>query len=442
MYFVYKLMNYRKEVLYVGKTNKLTRRINQHLEKRNKGTAEIADEIKYVEYIVLENELEMSLYEIYYINKYSPLFNTLDNYLEPICDFNIKNKKWINYSDKVNLLDAMNLDMDYLLDNNFYYINNSIYDVLGGFIFSVNEYWSCLDKIKTNNLHLFFNERINNGLFINNEYKKQEKINIYLVGALYDTDFVKMGFSIDDTIERPSSDKNIKYVKQYITSFNKKDFLYITPLLNYLNNDCKNNDVLENEINLMDLSIKIANKYINIINNEVNYIKLKYNFFSNINNYISSNDNLKCNNSLNETIKNNLLYSKYRNYLKKIMSKKMNFFNSTQDIVASFFNKEIYYFNFCLNNEELEYISKIEQEHNVIIIYCIKELNDKDLIYHLIYIENNITEINEFINYIKKINNNINLNYLSFDINSKTLNKNTNSFKILEEGLVFDKLFK
>ena len=74
-YYIYKLLNDSNDVLYVGKTKNLIKRITQHF---NKGHLNIDcyNNTKKILYCCLENQTDMDVYEIYYINIYSPLYNS------------------------------------------------------------------------------------------------------------------------------------------------------------------------------------------------------------------------------------------------------------------------------------------------------------------------------------------------------------------------------
>lgn len=70
--YVYIFYN-NNDVLYVGKTHNLHRRIIQH---KDKWWFAMANRIKYAEF---SNKTDMDIYEIYYINKLKPVYNKEDN---------------------------------------------------------------------------------------------------------------------------------------------------------------------------------------------------------------------------------------------------------------------------------------------------------------------------------------------------------------------------
>lgn len=98
LYFVYRLLGADNEVLYVGKTSDLKRRINSHLSNSHL-PEECINDIAKVEYILMKSSAMMYIKEIYYINLYKPIYNELLVANEPI--FIIKdfaNDKWTTYT--------------------------------------------------------------------------------------------------------------------------------------------------------------------------------------------------------------------------------------------------------------------------------------------------------------------------------------------------------
>lgn len=63
--FVYRLI-YNNEIVYVGKSTQLCVRLNKHSQDKN------FDKIEIVQF---DNEIDMSIAEIYFINKYKPRLN-------------------------------------------------------------------------------------------------------------------------------------------------------------------------------------------------------------------------------------------------------------------------------------------------------------------------------------------------------------------------------
>lgn len=95
MYYIYRFIDKKKNIIYVGKSK-------QELEQRFRGHTHLPDEcyssVHKIEYITCSTETDMSIKEIYYINKYkneNGYFNLLDlSELPKSVDFN---DKWKMY---------------------------------------------------------------------------------------------------------------------------------------------------------------------------------------------------------------------------------------------------------------------------------------------------------------------------------------------------------
>ena len=96
MYYVYRFLDKAKNIIYVGKSKQeLEQRFRGHLHLPN----ECYDLVYRIEYIECKTESDMSIKEIYYINKYKNFehyyFNVLDMTELPISvDFDDKWKKY------------------------------------------------------------------------------------------------------------------------------------------------------------------------------------------------------------------------------------------------------------------------------------------------------------------------------------------------------------
>ena len=73
MWYVYRIF-YKNDIVYVGRTNDLTRRMSQHFRSLDIDI----DKVSKIEYAELETESDMNLYELYYILKYKPSLNRKD----------------------------------------------------------------------------------------------------------------------------------------------------------------------------------------------------------------------------------------------------------------------------------------------------------------------------------------------------------------------------
>ena len=97
--FVYRLVNSKNEIVYVGKTENLSTRFKQHFSKNGHLVSkfEKGENLK-LQYISMRSTALMEIKEIYYINLYKPKYNTIYTNDEPsifISDF--KSDIWVDY---------------------------------------------------------------------------------------------------------------------------------------------------------------------------------------------------------------------------------------------------------------------------------------------------------------------------------------------------------
>lgn len=78
--YVYRFRDKAGKVLYVGKTKNMKNRFKQHFGKAGHLPSECYARVERVEYFQVPDELLQSIYELVYINKYKPPYNTKDKY--------------------------------------------------------------------------------------------------------------------------------------------------------------------------------------------------------------------------------------------------------------------------------------------------------------------------------------------------------------------------
>lgn len=79
--YVYRFINIHNQIIYVGRTNNIVRRIrNEHFSKSGRGhlPQECYNETARVEYAEVKSHNESKMYELYYIEKYHPKYNQSD----------------------------------------------------------------------------------------------------------------------------------------------------------------------------------------------------------------------------------------------------------------------------------------------------------------------------------------------------------------------------
>lgn len=94
--YIYKMTDKSNSVLYVGKTIHLKKRLSQH-----KSTKKWFNEVYKIQYAKCDNETDMNIYEVYYINILSPKYNISENYKKQptfkLKDLDFKEFKGKNY---------------------------------------------------------------------------------------------------------------------------------------------------------------------------------------------------------------------------------------------------------------------------------------------------------------------------------------------------------
>lgn len=113
-FYVYKLLNTDKEIIYIGKTHDLKMRLKKY--KQEKYSAVPPNEIDKIEYVVLDNECDHNLLEAYLIDYYKPKYNTdMKNNTTSNVRFEIPNN-WIEYNYGGEIVTVANCKLEQLKD--------------------------------------------------------------------------------------------------------------------------------------------------------------------------------------------------------------------------------------------------------------------------------------------------------------------------------------
>lgn len=94
-YYIYKYVD-NEEIIYIGQTNNLNKRINQHTKDKLEG---FNGKIYYFE---CPNKTAMDSWEYCLINKYHPAYNVALN--DDNTNINIEEPQWIPYISGVNII--------------------------------------------------------------------------------------------------------------------------------------------------------------------------------------------------------------------------------------------------------------------------------------------------------------------------------------------------
>ena len=99
VFYVYRFLNSKGVIIYVGKTNNLKNRMGQHFGNAGHLSEEAYKEVEIVEYIVETSKADMDIKELYYINKWKPKHNMKNKQSEQMTlklDTSLDNWKDIN----------------------------------------------------------------------------------------------------------------------------------------------------------------------------------------------------------------------------------------------------------------------------------------------------------------------------------------------------------
>ena len=95
--FVYKFIDEKNNVLYVGKTVNMDARMKQHFsQKSHLHGSGLYEQIQRIEYMTCKNEFEALQKELMYINFYKPKFNTASK-IKQLIDPPPSTDKWKVY---------------------------------------------------------------------------------------------------------------------------------------------------------------------------------------------------------------------------------------------------------------------------------------------------------------------------------------------------------
>lgn len=108
---IYRFVNENNEIIYIGKAKNLRQRLKRHRHLSD----ECYKQVKYVEFIMFENEDDMDFAERYFIPKLKPQFNTIWNSKNITMNIPRLNKmKWL----KVGTDDEIKLQLEEIKYNN------------------------------------------------------------------------------------------------------------------------------------------------------------------------------------------------------------------------------------------------------------------------------------------------------------------------------------
>lgn len=239
--YVYVMYDKNDVALYVGKTKDIKRRVYQHFNTDVESWKSDVSKIKYLNCIT---EVDMSIYEIYLINKLSPKYNKSlvfsddTNLILPYTlveyNTNLDSTSLLSNEEKIRFRELITIIDDSRYNKNFY--NKNDYTSYGDYILSKN--WVEKIENKDNILRLFYN--------LTYIYK-----NKYMYGEEF-----KGGKMLWDFYEYPNFIVNVKTFKR-ISNFSliKNNIDDSVRFLAYIKNDfyLDNNRRIDEELSLSNL---------------------------------------------------------------------------------------------------------------------------------------------------------------------------------------------
>lgn len=101
MYYVYRFLNKANQIVYVGKTGHLEKRMTEHFSRQGHLTEGQYKQVKKIEYTELKFQLDMDILEKYLINLWKPSFNSVDKDSNiTLFSFNNVSLKWKDFDKK------------------------------------------------------------------------------------------------------------------------------------------------------------------------------------------------------------------------------------------------------------------------------------------------------------------------------------------------------
>lgn len=193
-FYVYKYV-YNDEIIYIGKTNNMKRRVYQH-SKEEKFKPYLSSEIYYIE---LSNKAEIKALETLLINEYKPILNVQDKYQSNSGLLVLGDVQWKQFNETNNIKEFTLYDNDYreiiswiintelsILEKSTIILRCNPY-ILTGFYY--NWLWLIIDE--TNKEYSLLKDclEVSDGLYeviLNMKHIKNKKFRYYLTKYIND----------------------------------------------------------------------------------------------------------------------------------------------------------------------------------------------------------------------------------------------------------------
>ena len=96
MSYVYRFIDEKGNIIYVGKTVNINNRMQQHFSDKGHLPKECYREVAKIECIKWATKSDAQIMEVYYINKYKPKYNKQDKRLDQLT-LVLEEKEWKTY---------------------------------------------------------------------------------------------------------------------------------------------------------------------------------------------------------------------------------------------------------------------------------------------------------------------------------------------------------
>lgn len=124
-YYVYRFINDVGDIIYIGKTNNIAKRIEtQHFSQQGHLPRECYMETSKVEYSQFKSDNMMRIYEIYLISTHRPMYNQEFNYRDEGMDIALPEPPWTEYIITDDMRQSIKPEQD-----NAYWIAKDLYDI-------------------------------------------------------------------------------------------------------------------------------------------------------------------------------------------------------------------------------------------------------------------------------------------------------------------------
>lgn len=247
-YYIYKFLDKNNNVIYIGRSENIEQRIATHFSPSGHLPKKCYKNVKSVEYIEVDTKIDMFIMELYYINKFKPIYNTADKYEDEI---------QTKIDESLNLWKEYDKDNIKIIQN---YIENLKFETQDVKMLTEEDYWKIMNYVCDNDLGFENQEQFKTILMFqaNSGTPIKNTLNVKLSDF-----FEKTEICCEIRVKNLETNKKSKFpvhtflyqrLKEFSVKYNIKEdeFLFnmsINELNNYLNLICADLN-LDSKINI------------------------------------------------------------------------------------------------------------------------------------------------------------------------------------------------